>query len=146
VQAVSSFRNKTRKSQLFRWKITMIYIHFIYKAECLFVCLYLIQIHISEPICTKFYTHLPLGLEETLGYVWSENVRPFVHFWHSSSGTSAESSARNGCRRKSTATALYPWFLLVLVWRHGNDVLADDSFAFCKSHPRQRYIRDSCWC
>jgi len=39
-----------------------------------------------------------------------------------SSGTSAESSAWNGCRRKSSATALYPWFLLVLVWRHGNDV------------------------
>jgi len=46
----------------------------IYKAECLFVCLYLIQIHISEPISTKLSTHLPLGLEETVGYVWSENI------------------------------------------------------------------------
>jgi len=63
-----------------------------------------------------------------------------------SSGASAESSARNGCRRRSSATALYPWFLLLLVWRHGNEVVADDSFAFRKSHPRQRYIRDSCWC
>jgi hypothetical protein len=32
--------------------------------------------------------------------------------------------------QESSATALYPWFLLVLVWRHGNDVVADDSFAF----------------
>ena len=30
----------------------------------------------------------------------------------------------------SSATALYPWFLLVLVWRHVNDVVADNSFAF----------------
>ena len=41
---------------------------------CLFVCLYLIQIHIFEPIPTKLCTHLPLRLEETVGYVWSENV------------------------------------------------------------------------
>jgi hypothetical protein len=35
----------------------------------MFVCLYLIQIHISEPIGTKFCTRLHLGLEETVGYV-----------------------------------------------------------------------------
>jgi len=29
----------------------------------------------------------------------------------------------------SSATAIYPGFLLLLVWRHGNDVI-DDSFAF----------------
>jgi len=40
----------------------------------LFVCLYLIQINISEPISTKLRTHLPHRLEETVGYVWSENV------------------------------------------------------------------------
>jgi hypothetical protein len=33
------------------------------------VCLYLIQNHISEPIETKLCTRLPLGLEETVGYV-----------------------------------------------------------------------------
>ena len=108
-------------------------------------CLYLIQIHISEPISTKLCTHLPLGLEETVGYVWSENVWYFPPFWPFSSGASAESSARNGCRRRSSSTALYPRFLLLLVWRHGN-YEADDSFAFCKTHPRQRYICDSCWC
>jgi len=37
----------------------------------MFVCLYLIQIQISEPISTKLCTHLPLRLEETVGYVWS---------------------------------------------------------------------------
>ena len=80
----------------------------------LIVCLYLIWIHISEPISTKLCTYLPLGLEETVGYVWSENALPFLPFWPFVSGASAESSARNGCRHSS--------------------------------HPRQRYIRDSCWC
>ena len=37
----------------------------------MFVCLYLIQIHISEPIRTKLYTRLTLGLEETAGYIWA---------------------------------------------------------------------------
>jgi hypothetical protein len=44
------------------------------------VCLYLIQIHISEPIWTKLCTQLPLGLEETVGYVWTHNVLPFWLF------------------------------------------------------------------
>jgi len=48
---------------------------YIYKDECLYVCLfvslYLIQIHISEPIGTKLCTRLPRGLEETVGYVWT---------------------------------------------------------------------------
>jgi hypothetical protein len=45
------------------------------------VCLILIQIHISEPIWTKPCTHLPLGLEETVGMFrpksW-DNVELFV--------------------------------------------------------------------
>jgi hypothetical protein len=45
-----------------------------YKDECLFVCLYLIQIRISESIGTKLRTHLPRRLEETVGYVWSHNI------------------------------------------------------------------------
>ena len=32
---------------------------------CLYVCFYLIQIHISEPIGTKLRTRFPRGLEET---------------------------------------------------------------------------------
>ena len=47
----------------------------------MFVCLYLIRIHISEPIWTKFCTHLPLRLEETVGYIWSENIWPFLIFY-----------------------------------------------------------------
>jgi len=45
------------------------YISYIYEAESLFVSFYPIQIHISEPIRTKLCT-----MEETVGYVWSENV------------------------------------------------------------------------
>ena len=40
------------------------------------VCLYLIQIHVSEPIGTKLCTRLPLGLEETVGYVCTRNSWP----------------------------------------------------------------------
>ena len=124
---------------------------------CKFVCLYLIQIHISEPISTKLCTHLPLGPEETVGYVWSENVWPFSTFlnffvgsecrilgttWLPAKDTSATALyplflrvlvwrhflADDTCP-ESSATALYPWFLQVLVWRHGNDVVAGDTCA-----------------
>ena len=45
----------------------------------LFVCLfpsflYLIQIHISEPISTELCTRLPLRLEEVVGYVLTHNT------------------------------------------------------------------------
>jgi hypothetical protein len=52
---------------------------------CLFVCLfYLIQIFISETIGAKLCTHFSLSMEETVGYVWSENVWSFLPFWPSS--------------------------------------------------------------
>jgi len=51
--------------------------YLIYKEECLYVCLfvslYLIEIHISEPIGTKLCTRLPRRLEETVGYVGARN-------------------------------------------------------------------------
>jgi len=47
---------------------------------CLYVCFYLIQIHISKPIRTKLCTHLPCGLEETVGYVWAHNIPPSPPF------------------------------------------------------------------
>jgi hypothetical protein len=103
--------------------LTLYQHNLIYKAESLFVSLFHIQTHISEPVWTKLCTHLPLGLEESVGYVWSENVWPFL------SGVSAESSAWNGCCCKSSVMALRLWFLLLLVWHHGNDVV-DDSFTF----------------
>ena len=46
----------------------------------MFVSLYLIQIHISEPIGTKLCTRLPRGLEEAVGYVWAHNISPFPPF------------------------------------------------------------------
>jgi len=92
----------------------------------MYVCLYLIQIHISEPIGTKLCTRLPLGLEETLGYVWARNsslLRPFGPF-----------SFRGHCRimgtrwmpaRPFSAIPLYPWFQLVFALRHRHYVVAD---------------------
>jgi hypothetical protein len=61
---------------------TCVVVLYIKLKVCLFVCLFVpyIKIHISEPIWTKLCTNLPLRLEETVGYVWSENVWPFATF------------------------------------------------------------------
>jgi len=108
----------------FYYKVASCWLFLLIKLKvCLFVP------YTNSHSRTKLCTHLPLRLEETEGYVWSKNVWPFLPSRPSSSGASAESLALNGCRRKSSSTALYPWFLLVLVWCHGNDV-ADDSFMF----------------
>jgi hypothetical protein len=94
----------------------------------------LTQIHISEPIWTKLCTHLPLGLEETIGYVWARNswpLRPFGPFFF-----------RGHCRIMGTrwlpawpfsAITLYPWFQLVFVWHHQHYVVADGR-VICGSH------------
>jgi len=74
---------------------------------CMFVCLYLIQIHISEPIGTKLCTHLPRGLEETVGYVWAHNISPFPPFRHILSGAGADLCAVDGCRRHITPLPRY---------------------------------------
>jgi hypothetical protein len=107
-------------------------IFYIKLKVCLFVSLYLIQIYISEPVWTKLCTHLPPWSGRDRKVCMVQKCLTFSTFWPSLSGASAESSARNGCRRESCATALYPRFLLVLVWLHGNYVLADDSFAFLR--------------
>jgi len=76
----------------------------IYKDERLYVCLYLIQNHISEPIGTTLYTHFPSGLEETVGYVWAHNIslfRPIL------SGAGADPCAVVGCRRHTTPLLRY---------------------------------------
>jgi len=92
---------------------------------CMYVCMYLIQIHISEPIWTKLCTRLPLGLEETVGYVWSRNswlLWPFGPFFF-----------RGHCRILGTrwlpaqpfsTIPSYPWFQLVFTWRHWHYVYA----------------------
>ena len=64
----------------------------------MFVCLYLIQLHISEPIGTKLCTHLPRGLEETVGYVWAHNISPFPPFRPVLTGAGAQLYAEGGCR------------------------------------------------
>jgi len=74
---------------------------------CLYVCLYLIQIHISEPIGTKLCTHIPRGLEETVGYVWAHNISPFPPFRPILSGAGADSCAVDGCRRHTTPLLRY---------------------------------------
>ena len=73
--------------------------NFIYKDECLYICLYLIQIHISEPMENKLCTHLPSGLEETVGYVWAHNISPFPPFRPILSGARAHLRSADGCRR-----------------------------------------------
>ena len=71
------------------------------------VCLYLIQIHISEPIGTKLCTHLPRGLEETVGYVRAHNISPFPPFRPILSGAGADSCAVDGCRRHTAPLLRY---------------------------------------
>jgi len=73
----------------------------------LYVCLYLIQIHISEPIGTKLCTHLPRGLEESVGYVWTHNISPFPPFRPILSGARADSRAVDGCRRHTAPLLRY---------------------------------------
>jgi len=69
--------------------------------------LYLIQIHISEPIGTKLCTHLPRSLEETVGYVWVHNISPFPPFRPILSGAGADSYAVDGCRRHTAPLLRY---------------------------------------
>jgi hypothetical protein len=73
-------------------------LYLIYKDECLYVCLYLIQIHISELIGTKLCTHLPRGLEETVWYVWAHNISTFPPLRPILSGLGANSCPFDGCR------------------------------------------------
>jgi hypothetical protein len=74
---------------------------------CLYVCLYLIQIHISEPIGTKLCTHLPRGMEETVGYIWAHNISPFPPFRLTLSGARDDSYAGDGCRRHTASLLRY---------------------------------------
>jgi len=112
----------------------------IYKDEYLFVCLFVWNLYkfTSEPIWTKLCTLLPLGLEETVGYVWTRNSLPLRPLGPFPLGATAESWTQDGCRRyrfprhpyirdsrwcsrdvtyitlsetaESFAAALYPWF------------------------------------
>jgi hypothetical protein len=74
---------------------------------CLSVCLYLIQIHISEPTGTKLCTHLPRGLEETVGYAWAHNISYFPPFRPILSGAGADSCTVDDCQRHTTPLLHY---------------------------------------
>ena len=90
---------------------------------CLFVCMELIKIHISEPIWTKLCTRLPLGLEDTVGYICTRNsrpLRPFRPFFFG--GHCRIMGTRWLPARPFSAIPLYPWFQLVFAWRHRHDV------------------------
>jgi len=94
---------------------------------CLFVCLFvymeLIQIYISELIWTKLYARLPLGLEETVGHVWTWNswsLRLFRPFFFG--GHCRIMGTRWLPARLFSAIPLYPWFQLVFVWHHWHDI------------------------
>ena len=93
---------------------------------CFFVCMELIQIHISEPIGTKLCTHLPLGLEETVGYVWTwildlfDLLGPF-----SLGGHCRIMGTRFLPARPFSVIPLCPWFQLVFVWCHRHYIVAD---------------------
>jgi len=108
----------------------------------LLVCMELIQIHISEPIWTKLRTRLPLGLEEVVGYVWTQNswrLRPF-----------GPSFFRGHCRIMGTrwlpaqpffVIPLYPWIpKCVLVMSYGRCPAPRHTL------PRQHFVRYSCAC
>jgi hypothetical protein len=100
---------------------------------CLYVCMELTQIHISEPIWIKPCTRLPLGLEETIRYVRTRNSLPLRHFGSFSFGGHCRiMGSRWLPARPFSAMPLFPWFQLVFVWRRR-----------LRSHPRQLYIRDS---
>jgi len=90
----------------------------------MYVCMYLIQIHISDPIWTKLCTRLPLGLEETVGYVWARNswsLRPFGPFFR---GHCRIMGTRWLPARQFSAIPLCPSFQLVFAWRHRHYVVA----------------------
>jgi len=95
----------------------------------MFVCMELIQIHISEPIWTRLSIRLPLGLEEVVGYVWTRNswpLRPFGSFFFG--GHCRMMDTRWLPTRSFYAITLFPWFQLVFVWRHRHYVVADCGF------------------
>jgi hypothetical protein len=102
----------------------------------MYVSLYLIQIHISASIETKFCTRLPRDLEEIVGYLWthvtlrSPPIRPLpsrrpAWRWAKMAG----GCDKNVCQGHGGSTkALYRWFWHVFIWRHVHKVEARCTF------------------
>jgi hypothetical protein len=134
-------------------------ISLMYKDKCMFVCMELMHIHISEPIWTRLCTRLPLGLEEVVGYVWTRNswpLRPLASFpfgghcrmmgtrrlparpfsviplypWTPKSVLVASYGMCPATPPRSSATAFRLLLLHVFVWRHAHDAVARDNCAF----------------
>jgi len=63
-----------------------------------FLCLYLIQIHISKAISTELSICLPLGLQEVVEYVWTHNIPPCRPFRPLFSRAGDALCAEDGCR------------------------------------------------
>jgi len=85
----------------------------------------LIQMYVSEPIWTTLCTRLPLGLEETVGYVWARNswpLRPSGPFLFGGHCTSM--GTRWLPAWLFSAVPLCPWFKLVFAWHHLHYVVA----------------------
>jgi hypothetical protein len=104
---------------------------------CLFVCMELTQIHISETIWTKLCTRLPLGLEETVGYVWTRNSWPLRLFGTFFGGRPLQNHghkmAAGATVFRDTLTSVIPAGVCATspTWRRRR-----------WSHPWQPYIRD----
>jgi hypothetical protein len=114
------FRNTVHELMTVVKKHSILYIKMIL---FLFVCMELIQVHIYEPIWTKLCTRLSLGLEETVGYVWTRNSLPLRNFGSFFFGGHCRIMGTRWLpRRPFSAIPLYPWFQMVLLWRHRNDV------------------------
>ena len=110
----------------------------IYKDKCLFVCMELIQIHISEPISTKLCTRLPLGLEEVVGYVWTRNSWPLriwaLFLWR---------PLQNHGHKMAVGATVFRDTLTSVI---STGVRVTSPTLRCRrrrSHTRQPYIRDS---
>jgi hypothetical protein len=93
-------------------------LHLIYKDECL----YLIQTHISKPIGTKFCTHLPRCLEETVVYVWAHNISPFPYFRPFCGKRGATNTHKVAAGAPLPRCCVISVMRHMMVWRHGRDV------------------------
>jgi hypothetical protein len=91
---------------------------------CLFICMCGIYTNSHfEPIWTKLCTRLPLGLEETVGYVRTWNSLPLPHFGPFFFGVHCRIMGTRWLpARPFFAIPLYPWFQLVFAWRHRHNV------------------------
>jgi hypothetical protein len=115
------------KFNLLLWLLeNMVYRYLTYKDKCLFVLYGTYKNSYFWIDLNRTLHSLPLGLEETVGYIWTRNTRPLR--------LSGPFFFEGHCRIMGTrclpvrlffAIPLYPWFQLVFAWRNGHDVVTD---------------------